>query len=133
MRRKVTLTIEVGYDDDHTDSDALAYALDTLMNTATSTPGILAEYGDVTIGEFFPPQTNALSEMSYEDLLANAVLIELRAPSYRHDASAMACLHEDRLKYRAEAVRKGWPEDKFKEDVRIEYERRQKLESQVDD
>lgn len=55
MRRKVTLTIEVGYDDDCTDPDALAVALDTLMETAASTPGILDEYGDVKIGEFFPP------------------------------------------------------------------------------
>ena len=58
MRRKVTLTKEAGYDDDCTDPDALAVALDTLMETAASTPGILDEYGDVKIGEFFPPQIN---------------------------------------------------------------------------
>lgn len=132
MRRKVTLTIEVGYDDDCTDPDALAVALDTLMETVTSTPGILSEYGDVTIGEFFPPQTSAISEMSYEDLLAAAVRIEMTAASYRHDRSAMACFHDDRIKYRAEVFRRGYSEDAFKKAVRVEREHLQRLEEQAD-
>lgn len=133
MNRKVTLTIDVEYDGDITDPDFVASALDKLMETATSTSGILDECGPLQIGEFYPPQTNALSEMSYADLFSAAVSIEITAASYRHDRHAINCLHEDRLKYRAEVVKKGLSESDFKEDVRIECERLQKLEEKADD
>ena len=49
---KSTLTIDVEYDPAVTDADSMASALDTLMETALSTPGILDEYGNPRIGEF---------------------------------------------------------------------------------
>lgn len=49
------LWVDVEYDDTITDPDSLAGALDILMETALSTPDILSDYGDVTVGGFFPP------------------------------------------------------------------------------
>jgi hypothetical protein len=42
---KTNLTIEVRYDPKLTDPEGLAAALDRLLETALSTPGILDEYG----------------------------------------------------------------------------------------
>lgn len=55
MRCTATFAIKVDYDDQHTDPDALGEALDRLMETALSTPGILDEYGHVEVGEFEIP------------------------------------------------------------------------------
>lgn len=41
-----TLSVKVDFDDSQTDPESLASAMDTLMKTALSTPGILDEYGD---------------------------------------------------------------------------------------
>ncbi len=48
------LVLEVTYDESVTDPELLASALDTLMETTTSTQGILDEHGDPQIGEFWP-------------------------------------------------------------------------------
>ncbi|MFH1265216.1 MAG: hypothetical protein ABIK89_05770 [Planctomycetota bacterium] len=40
---KTTLTVEIEYDPDITDPEALACAMDRLLETAMSTPGILDE------------------------------------------------------------------------------------------
>lgn len=50
---KTTLTVDVEYDDQVTDPEALASAADRLMETVLSTPGIMEEYGDPRFGEFF--------------------------------------------------------------------------------
>jgi hypothetical protein len=52
-RRVATLKVEVLYDPEVTDAESLASALDTLMETALSTPGILDEYGVVDVGDFY--------------------------------------------------------------------------------
>ena len=49
------LTLSVKYQPGKTYPEALAVALDRLMQTATSTTGILDEYGEVVIGDFFVP------------------------------------------------------------------------------
>ncbi len=51
---KAKFTVEVEYDTEVTDPESLASALDTLMQTATSTPGILEDYGNPSIGDFLP-------------------------------------------------------------------------------
>lgn len=51
----VTLTLSVTFDSKRTDAESVASALDTLLLTAASTPGILEEYGDIDIGEFVVP------------------------------------------------------------------------------
>jgi hypothetical protein len=48
-----TLTVEIRYDPKVTDPESLASAMDRLMETALSTPGLLDEYGDPVIGEFY--------------------------------------------------------------------------------
>lgn len=50
---KAKLEIVVEFDEDRTDAESLAVALDKLLGTALSTPGILDEYGPVEVGEFF--------------------------------------------------------------------------------
>ena len=50
---KTTLTVDIDYDPDVTDPEALASAAHRLIKTALSTPGIMEEYGDPHFGEFF--------------------------------------------------------------------------------
>jgi hypothetical protein len=50
MKTRLTLTID--YDEACTDPEGLACALDRLLETALSTPGILDEYGPPQLGEF---------------------------------------------------------------------------------
>ena len=50
---KTTLTVEIKYDPRKTDAEGLACAMDRLLETALSTPGVMDEYGNPTIGEFF--------------------------------------------------------------------------------
>ena len=52
--RKHTLRLEVQYDPAKTDAESVATALDQLLATALSSPGILDEYGPVTVDEFIP-------------------------------------------------------------------------------
>ena len=49
---KTLLTLEIDYGP-MTNPEGLAAAMDQLMKTACSTPGILDEYGHLVIGEFF--------------------------------------------------------------------------------
>jgi hypothetical protein len=51
-REKATLSLTVDFNPKETDGEALACALDQLMDTTLSTPGILEEYGDVSVGKF---------------------------------------------------------------------------------
>jgi hypothetical protein len=69
---KTTLTVDVEYDPELTDPDGLARAMDRLLETALSTPGIVEDCGDPQVGEFFvagPPASQPLlSAMPDEDL-----------------------------------------------------------------
>lgn len=50
---RTTLEISVNFDPAQTDPEGLATALDKLLETACSTPGILDEYGNPDFDEFF--------------------------------------------------------------------------------
>ena len=50
---KIKLTLEIDYDPVVTDPEELANAMDRLLETALSSPGILQEYGHPKVGEFF--------------------------------------------------------------------------------
>jgi hypothetical protein len=50
--KTATLSLTVRYDDKVTDAEALCSALDTLLETAMSTPGVLEEYGNPSVSEF---------------------------------------------------------------------------------
>ncbi len=51
--KTTTLTVDIEYDPRKTDPEGLACAMDRLLETAVSTPGILDDYGNPTIREFF--------------------------------------------------------------------------------
>jgi len=53
MKEKATLTIDIEYDPEITDAESVASALDMLLETAMSTPGIFEEYGNPKVEEFF--------------------------------------------------------------------------------
>jgi hypothetical protein len=53
---KTTLTVEIEYDPAMTDGEGLACAMDRLLETALSTPGIFDEYGNPQVGAFFVAQ-----------------------------------------------------------------------------
>jgi hypothetical protein len=53
----VKLTLVVEYDPELTDGESVAAAMDTLLETAMSTPGILDEYGPVEVGAFEVEET----------------------------------------------------------------------------
>lgn len=67
---KSTLTVDIQYDARRTDPEALACAMDRLMKTALSTPGILDEFGNPTVGEFF------VAESAISDLQRYALRID---------------------------------------------------------
>jgi hypothetical protein len=54
-----TLTVEIKYNPRKTDPEGLACAMDRLLETALSTPGILDDYGNPTIREFFVAKETA--------------------------------------------------------------------------
>jgi len=53
MKKSCVLKIRIDYDDDVTDAESLAYAMDNLLEAALSTPGILDDYGCVEISPFY--------------------------------------------------------------------------------
>jgi len=56
---RTTLTVDIEYDPKLTDPEGLASAMDRLLETVLSTPGIMEEYGDPRVGEFFVAQAVA--------------------------------------------------------------------------
>jgi hypothetical protein len=56
---KTTLTVDIEYDPQKTDPEALACAMDRLLETALSIPDIFSEYGNPTVGEFFVAKETA--------------------------------------------------------------------------
>jgi hypothetical protein len=60
------LWLEVEYDPKRTDPESLAVALDRLLETALSTPGILDDYGDPTISPFRLADTDTPSDRHLE-------------------------------------------------------------------
>ena len=58
--KKTRFALEVAFNPSATDSEGFASALDRLLETACSTPGILDEYGNPTLGQF------ALAELPEE-------------------------------------------------------------------
>lgn len=52
-QQTATLTVDVDYNPAMTDPESLASAMDALLKTALSTPGVLEDYGDPVIHEFF--------------------------------------------------------------------------------
>ena len=49
---RTTLIVQIEYDETVTDPEGLAVMMDRLLAIATSTPGILDDYNNPSIGEF---------------------------------------------------------------------------------
>jgi hypothetical protein len=62
---KTTLTVDVRYDARRTDPEALACAMDRLMESVLSTPDIMLEYGNPTVEEFFVADIAASKRHGY--------------------------------------------------------------------
>jgi hypothetical protein len=58
---KATLTIELAFDENRTDAESLANAMDRLIETALSIPDVLEEYGPVKMGLFYVHNPKATS------------------------------------------------------------------------
>jgi hypothetical protein len=52
MQRSCRVALTLTYDDEITHPDGLATAMDMLLETALSTPDILADYGPVGVSTF---------------------------------------------------------------------------------
>ena len=90
---RTTLTLDIDYDPTMTDPEGLACAMDRLMATICSTPGILDEYGNPTIGEFFveqaadEPSRYVLYDFDADDIAATTVYDDPREAA--EDASQL--------------------------------------------
>jgi len=73
---KTQLIIDVEYDPDITDPESLASAVDCLMKTACSTPGILDDYGNPVFGEFFVHNEKQSSNQQYYVLDIGATMFQ---------------------------------------------------------
>ena len=73
--KTTTLTVEIEYNPRKTDPEGLACAMDRLLETALSTPGILDDYGNPTIREFFvAKETTAPSAPNFVLNISGGVL-----------------------------------------------------------
>ncbi len=67
---KTTLTVDIQYDPELTDPEGLASAMDRLLETALSIPGVMDEYGNPTMNEFF------VAEVAGSDMQRYALRID---------------------------------------------------------
>jgi len=66
-----TLTIEIDFDENVTDADSVGAAVDSLLETAMSTPGILEEYGNPSIGQTCILKEAKLSDSQIRELISS--------------------------------------------------------------
>ena len=74
--KKTKLWLEVEYNPEHTDPEGLANALDRLLETALSAPGITDEYGEPHFGPCWVASTDALGGR-HLDLLGGQIQIDV--------------------------------------------------------
>jgi hypothetical protein len=60
VRKTGRIHFAVEFEDDRTDIEDVAMALEKLLETAMSTPGILEDYGLVDVGEFLCAETDTV-------------------------------------------------------------------------
>ena len=76
---KTTLIVDVRYDPRRTDPEALANAMDRLLETALSTPGIMDECANPQVGEFFVANPVATDLQRYTLQIDGGLLRQQRA------------------------------------------------------
>lgn len=83
--KTIRFSVDVTFNEAVTDEDGVGNALDTLMETATSTPGILDEYGNPEVGAFYvsgtiaPPVNDPDTNWLNNDIQFPRLLAELMA------------------------------------------------------
>ncbi|NLX98617.1 MAG: hypothetical protein GXY83_20860 [Rhodopirellula sp.] len=96
--KKTSLTVEAEYDPAATDPEGLACAMDRLLKTALSTPGIMDEYNNPGVGEFFvapetsvPPEPKVVLNISggvLQDVFSSDPAIAVTLVDWDTDGSA---------------------------------------------
>jgi hypothetical protein len=74
---KARLYFDVQFNGHKTDPEGLASAMETLIETAMSTPGVMEEHGDPNVGECFVLDTKAALEHAST---VNRVIVEYTDP-----------------------------------------------------
>ena len=74
--KKAQLCLEVEYNPEHTDPEGLANALDRLLETVLSTPGITDEYGEPHFGPCWVSSTDSPGA-GHLDLLGGQIQIDV--------------------------------------------------------
>ena len=87
---KTTLTCEIEYDPEVTDPEGLASAMDRLMETVLSTPGIMDEYANPQVGDFYVMGTR---QHAIYCLATNELMTETYGRFTRRDV-AQRCIDE---------------------------------------
>ena len=96
--KTTTLTVDIEYDPHKTDPEGLACAMDRLLETALSTPGILDDYGNPTIREFFVAKETAAPKVIlgiYGGLLQDAFSSDPAITVIRLDWDTEGCCPSD--------------------------------------
>lgn len=94
---ETTLMLKVTYNTRLTDPEGIASALDTLLETAMSTPGILEEYGRVEVEPFLVSPLPELVKL-LEDARQQAFDMEESGAQLRSDAVGQL-LHRAKAHY----------------------------------
>ena len=98
---KTTLTVDIEYDRAKTGPEGLACAMDRLLETALSSPDLLDEYGNPTIGEFLvakeetTPASVPLVLIVSGGVLQDVYGPEFGVPAYVVDWDTEGCDPED--------------------------------------
>jgi hypothetical protein len=88
---KAAFTVEVEFDQRITDAESIASALDRLMETALSTPGIMEDYAEPRIGEFFvaPEPSSQFERWAFYNPDQQTMLTTQTCPSYAEAVDAV--------------------------------------------
>ena len=94
---KARLYLDVEFDESKTDAESVATALDRVLETGMSTPGVLDEYGDPTAGEFFVLDTETARQR------------RRRRNGWRKRSSPRACSRKTWTRLVRAPMYPGWP------------------------
>jgi len=86
------LSIEIRFDPDITDAESLASAMDQLLETALSTPGILEDYGNPALGDFYVVNECMQAEEQADD--QKTYRLQIDGPAFRTQRELLLKLRE---------------------------------------
>ena len=86
------LSIEIRFDPDITDADSLAAAMDQLLETTLSTPGILEDYGNPALGDFYV--VNDCMQAETQSNVQKTFCLRIDGPTFRSQRELLLKLRE---------------------------------------